>query len=277
MVPRLLLLVEEVAAGPLGVAAGRRPIRSVRSAYEKKPWKDLAGLEGMIESEFIRPLYLGETVLPFRLLTPAFAVVPWDGSELCSGERERLELYPGLSLWWRKAEEIWLKHRSSERLSLIDRVNYHNGLLKQFPVQPRRIVYSASGMHLSAAIVVDTRGVIEHSLYWASPGSVEEAEYLCAILNSAAVTQLVRPLMSYGKDERHIDKYVWQLPIPEFDPGNIDHSELATLGRTAGEEVRGLQLEEGKHFAALRRTIREHFAKSEAGKGIEKLVKKLLE
>ena len=82
--------------------------------------------------------------------------------------------------------------------------------------------------------------------------------------------------MSYGKDERDIDKHVWELPIPEFDARNGDHAELARLGKVAGDEVRGLALDEGKHFAALRRAIRKHLAASEAGKTIEQLVEELL-
>ena len=38
--------------------------------------------------------------------------------------------------------------------------------------------------------------------------------------------------MSYGKDERHFDKHIWQLPIPKFDPSNPMHNELARLCKT---------------------------------------------
>ena len=38
------------------------------------------------------------------------------------------------------------------------------------------------------------------------------------ILNAATITELVRPFMSYGKDERHFDKHIWQLPVPLYDP-----------------------------------------------------------
>ncbi|MEX2206666.1 MAG: N-6 DNA methylase [Myxococcota bacterium] len=276
LVPRMLLCVEEMPASPLGVPHGRRSIRSTRSAYEKKPWKDLAALEGIVESEFIRPLYLGETVLPYRLLSSGMAVIPWDGLELCHGESERLELYPGLAGWWRQAEQVWLAHRSSERLTLVDQVNFRQKLSNQFPIQPRRIVYSKAGMHLAAAVVTDPRGIIDHKLYWGVAATEAEADFVCAILNSAAVTQLVRPLMSYGKDERDIDKHVWELPIPEFDASDSDHAEISKLGATARAEVLALELDESKHFAALRRTVREHLASSPTGQAIEQLVVELL-
>jgi hypothetical protein len=45
-VPRMLQVVEEAPASPIGVAAGRRAGRSARSANEKRPWKNLPALDG---------------------------------------------------------------------------------------------------------------------------------------------------------------------------------------------------------------------------------------
>jgi hypothetical protein len=50
----------------------------------------------------------------------------------------------------------------------------------------------------------------ETGLYWAPINSEDEADYLCAIMNSAVTTEILRPFMSYGKDERDIHKHVWQ-------------------------------------------------------------------
>ena len=48
--------------------------------------------------------------------------------------------------------------------------------------------------------------------------------YLTAILNSDTLTQLVRPLQARGEhNPRHFDKYIFQLPIPLYDPGNPEH------------------------------------------------------
>jgi len=125
---------------------------------------------------------------------------------------------------------------------------------------------------LAAAAIEDPRGVIDHKLYWATAHSEIEADFLCAILNSAAVTQLVRPLMSYGKEERDIDKHVWDLPIPEYDHSDADHVELAKLAKRARQEIAELELNEKKHFAALRRSVRKHLAQSETGRAIEQRV-----
>jgi SAM-dependent methyltransferase len=221
--PRVLFLVEDQPATPLGLAVGGHAVRSAHSAYEKPPWRDVERLEGVVEADFVRPLYLGENVLPFRLLQPKRCVVPWDGTQLMDGESPRIDLYPRLAAWWRRAERLWLEHRSSERLTLREQLDYRRKFSGQFPAPAQRVVYSASGMHLVAARVTDPTAVIEHALYWGAVSSDDEALYLCAVLNSPRITELVRPLMSYGKDERHIDTAVWRLPIPLYDPDNEHH------------------------------------------------------
>ena len=276
IVPRLLFFVTRQAAGPLGMPAGKAGVRSLQRANDKKPWKDLPALEGVVETEFIRPVLLGESVLPFRIAETFEAVLPRDREGLMDGQSDRLDAYEGLASWWRRAEAIWEKHRSSDRLTLIERLDYQHSLEQQFPIQPERIVYNGSGMHLVASRLNDRRAVIEHKLYWATAASTAEAQYLCAILNSATFTELVRPFMSYGKDERDFDKHIWQLPIPLYDPTDDLHSRLSARGAELEAAIGELELVPGRHFAAVRRDIRGFIAESEAGRDVEALVEELL-
>ncbi|HEY1375749.1 MAG TPA: hypothetical protein VGF55_03110 [Gemmataceae bacterium] len=131
-------------------------------------------------------------------------------------------------------------------------------------------------MHLVAARLNDHRAVIEHKLYWATAASAAEAQYLCAILNAAIFTELVRPFMSYGKDERDFDKHIWQLPVPLYDPTDDLHRRLSAHGAELEVAIGQLELAPGRHFAAVRRDIREFIAESEAGKDVEELVEELL-
>jgi len=82
--------------------------------------------------------------------------------------------------------------------------------------------------------------------------------------------------MSYGKDERHIDKFVWKLPIPLYDPSDERHIKLAEAGKALEREVSSLELDESKYFVSLRREVRKCIANSEAGKAVESLVGELL-
>jgi hypothetical protein len=276
LVPRMLFLVERPPSGPLGLPSGEVQVTSRRSAYEKKPWRDLEPLEGVVESDFLRDAILGETVLPFRLREPHECVIPLDGAKLIAGDHARIDMYPRLADWWRRAEQVWVNNRQNDTLTLAQQLDFRAKLSNQVPASHERVVYAASGMHIAACRLTASTAVIEHSLYWAAVTDVAEAHFLCALLNSPSVTAAVRPLMSYGKDERHIDKYVWQLPIPQFNAATAIHAKLAELGARAEAEVATLELDMSKHFSALRRTIRGFLAESKSGRQIDALVKELL-
>ena len=51
-----------------------------------------------------------------------------------------------------------------------------------------------------------------------------------------------------GKDERDIAKSVWQLPIPEFDPNQDLHRELADLGAALATEVQEFTVDQNVYF-----------------------------
>src|ERR1019366_4643536 len=114
----------------------------------------------------------------------------------------------GLQQWWAQASQVWEDNRASERLSLTEQLDFQSKLSKQLPVAPFRVVYNKSGMHICSAKLRNPRALCTHGLYWAPANSEDEADYLCAILNAPTTTELTRPLMSYGKDERDIHKEI---------------------------------------------------------------------
>jgi hypothetical protein len=273
--PRFLFVVSEKKNTPLGLPAGKVAVISSRSANEKKPWKDLASVEGVIETEFLRPVFSGESLLPYRLIDPLLAMIPCSPSRLLTGSGE-IEMYPGLEQWWRQAEDSWTAHRSSERLSLFQQLDYQSKLTKQLPTPPLRIVYNTSGMHLVAAKLKNRRSLISSGLYWATINSEDEADYLCAIMNAAITTEILRPFMSYGKDERHIHKHVWQLSIEAYEAENPIHARLVKLGRAAEKTAATFDVKADLHFAATRRHMREQLEASEEGVEISQIVEDML-
>ncbi|WP_114906501.1 hypothetical protein [Ornithinimicrobium murale] len=179
----------------------------------------MPNISGSVETEFIWPTLLGEHVLPFRNQDPDLFVVPLTSQgTLLSGEHQRIDAYPGLADWTRRTEEIW-RTRSTGKMTLTEQIDHMSKLTQQVPPPQLRVVYAKAGMHVSAAVVTNPRVIIDHTLYWSAVATLAEGRFLMGILNAPVLTALVRPLMSYGKDERHIDKHVWKLPIPTFDPG----------------------------------------------------------
>jgi hypothetical protein len=86
--------------------------------------------------------------------------------------------------------------------------------------------------------------------------SLSEGRFLTAILNSATLTERVRPLQSRGQfGARDFDKYVWNVPIPLYD-GDVDiHVELPCLAEHA-ESVAAAVDVSGVRFQAARGRVR---------------------
>ena len=275
LVPRLMFRVQEEKGTALGVSSGRIAVRSKRSVTEKKPWKGLPDLTGAVESEFVRPTLTGEQILPFRVLPAEQFVVPITSrGDILSGEHPNIDAYPGLASWVRTAEAQWAEHGTS-KLTLAGQIDHMSKLTHQFPIPQTRVVYAKAGMHVAAALVTDDRAAIDHKLYWGAVASAAEGRFLVGILNSASLTGLVRPLMSYGKDERDIDKHVWKLPIPSYDPDNDAHLNISRLSGELAAEIGELELA-STNFVTNRRQVRAHIAASPLGRELDALVAQLL-
>ncbi|KAB8183913.1 N-6 DNA methylase [Nonomuraea phyllanthi] len=275
--PRYLFFVEPEPAGPLGPGPGRRRVKSYRSPKEDKRWRRMESLRGVIESQFIQPIYLGDSLLPFRWLTPMEAVLPMHEQRLVAdSEQPWLERYPGFLQWWRAAEDAWLQNRASDKMDLIDRLDYMKALSRQFPASGHRVAYLKSGMYLAAAIVKDNATVIDHSLYWGVVADEDEGRYLCSILNSMVTTMAVRHMQVRGEhNPRHFDKHVWNLPIPTYDPSDQYHRRLTTLAQQAESVVSEMSLPV-LSTDALRRRVRQKLLEEGIAGELDQVVQTLL-
>jgi hypothetical protein len=231
----LLTVEPREATDALGGHLGRRYIRSLRSGQEKRPWKDVDGLVGAVEEQFVRPLHVGATIAPFICLKPIEAVIPWVAGTLLDGSSEALDEHPGLADWWRDAEVAWMRHSGGD-MSLRERLDYHGLLSTQFPIAPHRVAYNRSGTRLVAAYVEPSNAVIDTKLYWGAVRSRDEADYLCAILNAPLMTELVNPLQGRGQfGPRDFYGLPFEFPIPAYSSGSELHDRLRVLGgKSAG-------------------------------------------
>jgi N-6 DNA Methylase len=280
LVPRMLNLVERKAMGRIGADPSAPMVVSRKNSLEKQPWKDLPGIESQVEAEFLRPVLLGESILPYRLFQAFEGVIPVadDGTALsaamAAGEKRGHDKLAG---WMGKAEALWSEHSAEGKMSLIDRWNFQRGLSNQFPLSPTRIVYAASGTLPAAIVLRDPRAVIEHKLYWAAAVAEQDADYLAAVLNSETSRSRAERYQSRGQfGARDFDKVVFNLPIPLFDAADPLHRDLAAAGADA-ERVAGLvEIPEGERFVAARQRVRRSLIADGIGTEIEKLVEKLL-
>jgi SAM-dependent methyltransferase len=107
LVPRMLCLVERRQMGRLGTNPSAPLVASRRSTQEKRPWKELPGIENSVEAEFLRPILLGESILPYRVFRPREGVAPLSSSGfVLDAEAAANRGFSGLHGWMRKAEAV---------------------------------------------------------------------------------------------------------------------------------------------------------------------------
>ena len=278
-VPRRLILVEPVTTTATVSPSPDFPlVRGRAGNRDKTPWKDMESPQGPVEREFLRHALLGDSVAPFRLLAPQLAVIPWDRGrgELMDARKAGARGWPYLKQWLDRTEALWDRHKRSA-MSLTEQCDYYGKLSSQFPIAPIRVVYTKSGTTPAAATVRDRLAVVDHKLYWTAADSVEEARYLCGVLNSEALRAGVAQYQSRGQwGARDFDKYVFNLPIPLFDADAPLHRRLADAAATAEEVAGEVPPKEREHFTRTRRRIRQTLAEHGVAAELEALARELL-
>lgn len=276
--PRSLALVERARVGRLGGNPTAPLVASRRSRQEKEPWKLLPSIEGTIEAEFLHPVLLGESILPYRLFCPFEGVVPVTlEGEILDAKAAANRGFFRLNQWMQKSEFLWNNNAKSE-MTLIDRWNYHNSLIVQFPISKLRIIYAKSGTNPTAMVLRDSQSVIDHMLYWFCPRSDREANFLVAILNSETTRSRTEKLQARGQfGARHFDKVAFTLPIPRFDENKKLHNELAAAAAEAEEIAAAVDLPDGVRFQRARKLVRDALTEAGVAPRIDALVARLLD
>lgn len=100
---------------------------------------------------------------------------------------------------------------------------------------------------------------------------------MCAVLNSTPVNEAIKPHQTGGHfGERDIHRRPFEiLPIPEFDPENPVHQELAELSEACHYKAAEMRVDPKRRIDLARRDVRETLA-AELEK-VDRLVEKLLE
>ncbi|MCD6599804.1 MAG: hypothetical protein J7L19_04475, partial [Dehalococcoidia bacterium] len=276
--PRVLFTVRKVETGMLGANATAPVVESRRTNLEKPPWKDIRSLRGNIETDFLRPLYLGESIAPFRVLSQILSVVPWEAKRrrLLTATEAQSRGYAHLAGWLTEAERMWSQHSSGKR-TLLEQLDYYGQLSAQFPIAPLRVVYSKAGTLPAATLMKGQASLVDHTLYWATVNGPDEGYYLLAVLNSETARKLTEGLQARGQwGARHFDKVMLSLPIPRFDRADKLHRALARAAVHAEQVAAAVQLNEGMHFVKARQRIRTTLRENGVAQKIDKLVAELL-
>ena len=143
------------------------------------------------------------------------------------------------------------------------------------------MAYNQSGAP-TAALIQGNESLVDYTLFWIACSDIQEANYLLAVINSQALYGTVASLMPKGQfGARHLEKHLWKLPIPEFDPDEPLHIDVSEAGRVAAEgaaeRLAQLRQDRGEVTVTIaRREIRKWLHESTEGKAVEKVVGELL-
>jgi len=241
LVPRCLWFVQPAKDSIRNLDAPFLETSEDAFAESKKPWNILCS--GRIEKEFLFETVLAKGLLPFFIALRELVFLPIkfqdDSIVLLNTTQLLSEGKSHASQWLQNAENFWDKLSSGKRV-LYKRLDYNKTLSGQNPAAKIVLLYNTSGSNLTAAILrpgkdIDgvkiTGFVAGHKTYYYYPTSEEEGNYLCAMLNSDTVNQVIKPYQPQGLyGERDICRRPFEAcPIRKFDPANEDHIRLAKL------------------------------------------------
>ncbi len=298
IIPRCLFFVEEIE-NPAIIRAGQTvTVNPRRGSQDKAPWRDLdlTAITGQtIESRHLFDVHLGETLVPYATLAPLKAVLPLKrGAVELPADKNgpggvRLEdLEWRMRERWQTVSGIWERNKAAaNKLNMSGQLNYYGKLSSQLDWQqdrhnrPVRLVYNQSGTP-TAAVLHNDGDIVDYRLFWIGCRDVHEANYLLAIINSDALNEAVTPLMPKGQfGARDLQKHLWMLPIPEFDPYDGLHVEISDAGEKAAvgaaKRLAGLREERDQVTVTIaRRELRKWLRESPEGQAVEEVVGRLL-
>ena len=232
-------------------------VKGIISNLDKSPWKDIEPLEAKIESKFLKTIYTGKSIAPFKVLSQETAIIPWDD---ISGVMDALEAenrgYTLLNNYLEKVERIWNKF-GSEGMTFKQRINYQKLLEKQFPISKLKVIYTAHGSNVATVLVEGSEGIIAFSLYYMNVSNKNEGLYLEGILNSDCLIEKIKSLQSQGQwGPRHIHRHLLKPPIPKYDPKEQLHKDIVNYTKKIKQIVQGIELDSSWYFTKSRKTIR---------------------
>ena len=281
LVPRRFCFVKNVQAGKLGSSTKTPLVRGITSNLDKVPWKDIEPPQANIESRFLMPVYTGQSIAPFKVLSKNTGIIPWDNQSgvMDSAMAERRG-YTHLSTYLEKVEKLWDDHGKGT-MSFKNRINYQKLLDNQFPISELRVVYTASGTYVAAVLLEDPKGIIDTSLYWTTVKNQDEGLYLEGILNSDSLVEKISALQAQGQwGARHFSRHLLKPYFPMFNPKDPLHKEIVSHARTVKLIAQNVELDSSWGFVRARQTIKKEIKGISQGKvwqSLNRLVNQLLD
>ncbi len=261
IVPRFMWFVEPSAKTGFGVINHSKPSLKTEASIldtAKTPWKG-HDLQGSAEAKYLYASLLANNLIPFGCINFNLVVLPIEpymGKSKIVDSKRALNLGDtGAHEWFGKSEMLWKESKKEgSSFTIYERLDFHKLLTCQQPKGLYNVVYNTSGTNLTAS-VIDTTGSVEliaegletqgfiadAKTYIFQTDNEDEANYLCAVLNSDYVNAAIKPYQTKGTwGARDIHRRPFEVvPIPKFSSQDKKHLKLASLSKQCHAKVNG--------------------------------------
>jgi len=295
--PRRLICVEEIESTAIMQAVPLVTVKPRMRADDKYKDFDLSELtDQSYERIHLFDVYLGETITPYTTLAPTKALLPLKRGDTRLpvdsagvGGVNLTALEERMRARWRLVSGMWDEEKKhGNQLTLLERMNFRKALQNQLQWRgnpgrrPVRIVYTSAGQP-TAALLQDDDAIVDTKLFWVTCRDAQEANYLLAVINSDTLARDVNKYTTpnWSGKTRDLQKHLWKLPIPQFDPRRRRHAAVADAGKAAAEgaarQLAALQEARPRLTPKIaRRDLRKWLAESDEGRAVESAVGRLL-
>jgi len=239
IMPRTLLFfdVQPATSGQIMVKS-IDPLSSSRAFLisDAKLHKDFHLSPRILPSDLFYDVLLSSLVTPFHVAAPEKALLPIKKDN--NGTWRPLTILEILKMG-RTAKNTFdeilktASPKSPTPESLFDKLNTNRGKLEQQHVRSTGylVVTGAGGKNVCAAFVEVSHFnpdslILDQTLYWAQVDTADEAFYLTGLLNSDAISSIIKEFQPRGGfGERHIHKLPFGV-TPPFDPEQAAHQDV---------------------------------------------------
>ena len=268
------------------------PAQGSAGYYAVKDAKKLRGqsFPGYVAPEFVHRMVQSLNLLPFVCLGP-FPTLAIPARRTATGAWQMLN--PATIRTEGHRQTALRFERIDQALAaagvvrpLFEKIDERNKLSAQVFLPGQYLVLTGAGGGIACAAVLPVAGhedfVIDQTLYWKVVNDEREAWYRVGVLNSASVTEAIRPFNPQGEfGARHLHTLPHRI-IPRFDPANEDHVRVAELAQCISEEATRLAGENNqigdpnRPIAARRSRLRSTITQTNECRELESLCAAIL-
>ena len=284
IMPRTLVFHDaQISTGSGRTARWRLgPINRVTSPLgylvdDAKQFRDFRLTAGSIPDRFMFNVLLSKHLSPFEISVPAKGLLPIEKNvdgEWSPCDPLALTACPSAKAAFEDVLRTYGPGKTISDFFQALNTTRHKLAQQSVPTSGYLVFTGAGGGLVCAAYAEASRYepdklIIDQTLYWASVSSEEEALYLVGLLNSAAVSDVIKEFQPRGQfGERHVHTLPFGV-TPPFDPGKDGHMAVVDTTRSLISEWYGKRvsdsdvanlLDPNTNLARRRSKLREKIA-----------------